>query len=83
MPGCSFNQRKITLEQKPDLTREYITTDLSYKKAADKYGISKSYAYKIVLFFKNFNYHELISRTMQIQPGYDILSSITKKPPKS
>jgi len=81
LPACSFNHRKITTKKKLELTREYITSDLSYKKVADKYGISKSYAYKIVQFFKGFDYHELISRTTQIQADYDIVSSVTKKIP--
>ena len=57
IPTFAFGKgkRKISIAEKLELTRKYLTSPLSYAKIAKMYKLCKSYAFKVVNFFKNFD----------------------------
>lgn len=81
VPSYSFGTYKISLTQKLELTYQYLTTDKSYRQIAEQYGISKSYAYKIVQSFKDYNIHELLNLSGRLFPDFDLVSGLSKRPP--
>jgi hypothetical protein len=81
LPSYLFKAYKISLAEKLELTQEYLTTNKSYRQIAEQYGISKSYAYKIVQMFKDYNIHDLINLSGRLFPDFDLLGNLSKRPP--